>query len=284
MADFPSPYWYSEQNNLTGAGVALRLEHKIVEKQSPFHKVEIYQTTDFGYLMVIDGCAVLSSLDSFFYHEMITHPALFCHAKPKNVLIIGGGDGGSLQQVLKHSEVERVVQVYQDTLITQVTNKYFPHLSRPTEDSRVEQLFSDGLTYVQQLEPSSFDIIIVDSTDVKGPCEGFYNQAFYKVCLSVLTEHGILVQQSGSPLLHQTLIKTMREDMLAVGFSQQQTLLFPKPIYPSGYWSCTMATKAGDFRLFRGEDAAALAPELQYYNTDMHQLSSKLPNFLSKKL
>ncbi|WP_440903671.1 polyamine aminopropyltransferase [Catenovulum sp. SX2] len=284
MADTSTQNWYSEQNQAAGAAVSLRLKHKVVEKQSPFHKVEIYQTTDFGYLMVIDGCTKLSSRDNFFYHEMMTHPALFSHPQPKSVLIIGGGDCGCLQQVLKHPQVERVTQVEMDSLITEVAKKYFPELSTNNQDDRAELLFSQSVDFVYGLASNSFDIIIIDSMHAVDLNEDSAHQDFYQACFAALTEQGILIQQSGSPLLHQHLIKNTRDNMAKAGFIQLQTLLFPKPIYPGGTWTCTMALKSADAGNYRVNDAAMLAEKLEYYNADIHQLSSKLPNFIANNL
>ena len=284
MADFPSPYWYLEQNDTSGTGIALRLVNKIVEKQSPFQKVEVYQTTDFGYLMVIDGSTMLSSLDSFFYHEMMVHPALFSHPNPHKVLIIGGGNCGILQQVLKHPEVDSVTQVDLDNLVTEMSLKYFPELCKNNQDPRVQLIFADGIDYLQQIQANSFDLIMIDSTGAGRDCEELFSPTFYRSCFSALNEQGIVVQQSGSPLLHQSLIKTIRTNMQQVGFNQTETLLFPQPIYPSGYWSCTMATKAADYRQFRDADAAKMSQQLEYYNLAIHKLSCTLPNFLAKHI
>ncbi|WP_016955184.1 polyamine aminopropyltransferase [Catenovulum agarivorans] len=284
MADTSTQYWYSDQNQAIGAGVALRLRHKVVEKQSPFQKVEIFQTTDFGYLMVLDGCTKLSSRDSFFYHEMMTHPALFSHSQPRNILIVGGGDCGCLQQVLKHPQVERVTQVEMDSLVTEVAKKYFPELSTNTQDDRARLLFANGVDYVRGLASNSFDIIIVDSTYAAGYSQALYEQDFYQACFAALTEHGVLVQQSGSPLLHQQQLKNIREDMLHAGFVQLQTLLFPLPIYPSGNWSCTTANKSTDFANVRAAEAQPFSEQLQYYSPDIHKLCSQLPQFLAKAL
>ncbi|MER2490915.1 polyamine aminopropyltransferase [Catenovulum sediminis] len=284
MSDFSSPDWFTEQCDNTGSAFSLRIEHKVVEKQSPFQKVEIYKTTDFGYLMVIDGCTMVSSRENFLYHEMMSHPALFTHPNPKNVVIIGGGDCGTLREVLKHSSVESVHQIDIDKLVTEMALEYFPELCDKNDDPRAHILFADGIKYMQDALPESIDVIIVDSTDPIGPGEGLFNHAFYTSCLKALRSDGILVQQSESPILHQKLMKEMRDAMTDVGFSAVQTIPFPQPIYPSGYWSCTLAKKNGEFGVFRKQDAKAFEQLVEYYSAETHQAAMKLPRFLAKVL
>ncbi|KMT66158.1 polyamine aminopropyltransferase [Catenovulum maritimum] len=284
MSDFASPYWFTEQCDKTGSAFSLRVKNKIVEKQSQFQKIEIYQTTDFGYLMVLDGCTMVSSRENFFYHEMMSHPALFTHPKPQNVVVIGGGDCGTLKEVLKHTSVEAATQIDIDELVTDMAKRYFPELCESNQDPRAQIIFGDGIKFMHDALPESLDIIIVDSTDPVGPSEGLYDYAFYQSCLNALKPDGILVQQSESPILHQKLIKEMREAMLEVGFSNLQTIIFPQPIYPSGLWSCTLAKKQGDFGEFRHKDAAEMSNNCEYYSPVVHQAAMRLPNFLKKSL
>lgn len=284
MSDLSFHHWFTEQCEQSGIAMSLKLKHKIVEKQSRFQKIEIYETTDFGYLMVIDGCTMLSSRDHFLYHEMMTHPALFTHEQPKNVAIIGGGDCGILSQVLKHDSIESVIQVDIDALVTEMSQRYFPQLCDNNNDPRAELKFMNGAEFMQTAKPDSYDVIIIDSNDPIGPSEALFNHTFYQDCLNALRAGGILVQQSQSPVLHQDFIKAMRDKMFSVGFDDLQTLLFPQPIYPSGIWSCTLARKAGQFGTFRQADANLLAEQFEYYNSAIHLAGMQLPNFLKRAI
>ncbi len=284
MSDLSSPNWFTEQCENTGLALSLRIKHKVVEKHSRFQKIEIYETTDFGYLMVIDGCTMVSTRENFLYHEMMAHPALFTHPNPQNVVIIGGGDCGTLREVLKHDSVNAVHQVDIDALVTQMAQTYFPELCERNQDPRAHLIYDDGIEFMHKTLPESLDIIIVDSTDPIGPGEGLFNRAFYTSCLNALRTDGILVQQSESPILHQKLIKEMRQAMLEVGFSDVQTIPFPQPIYPSGYWSCTLARKDGEFGEFRQSDAETFSKQTEYYNEAIHQAGMRLPSFLKKVL
>lgn len=183
--------WYIEHFQPTGSAIGFRISGKLDEVQSPFQKIEIYQTTDWGKLMLIDGAVMLTSRDNFFYHEMISHPALFTHAAPKRVVIIGGGDCGTLREVLKHPGVESATQCDIDEQVTRMSEKYFPELCDSNHDARAELLFDDGVAYMANCPAGSVDIVIVDSTDPVGPAEGLFNKAFYESCFKALKDDGI---------------------------------------------------------------------------------------------
>ena len=273
--------WHYEPFDPTGSAIGFRISGKLDEVQSPFQKIEIYQSTDWGKLMLIDGAMMLTTRDNFFYHEMIAHPVLFTHTDPKRVVIIGGGDCGTLREVLKHREVQSVTQCDIDEQVTRMAEKHFPELCESNADPRAEILFDDGLAYVKQLPPGSVDVIIVDSTDPIGPAAGLFNAAFFADCFKALTADGILVQQSESPLALLDLIKELRAEMGKAGFSAFQTLPFPQPCYPTGWWSVTMARKSGGFA-FRSNDARIKPFETLYYTADIHIGAQHLPPFVSK--
>lgn len=282
MSQLNENQWFTEVMDSTGTAFSLRITEKLAEEQSPFQKVEIYNTTDFGKLMIIDGCTMVSTRENFVYHEMMSHPALFTHPNPKNVVIIGGGDCGTLREVLKHPGVETVHQIDIDEVVTRMAEKYFPELCDSNSDPRATIMFDDGIKFMREAAPESIDIIIVDSTDPIGPGEGLFNRAFYESCLVALRSDGILVQQSESPLLHLSLIKDMRDAMQDSGFTSLQTLQFPQVIYPSGWWSCTLAGKQNSLETIRTEDAKQF--EGDYYNFDIHLGAKALPNFVKRAL
>lgn len=282
MASFNTNEWFTEVHHDVDSAYSLKITKKIDEEQSPFQKVEIFETTKFGNLMTIDGCTMVSTRENFLYHEMMTHPVLFTHKAPKNIVIIGGGDCGTLKEVLKHKSVESVHQIDIDEVVTRMSEKYFPELCESNGDPRAHILFDDGIKFMAEAEAESFDIVIVDSTDPIGPGEGLFNRAFYSSCLKALRAGGILVQQSESPLYHLELLTSMRTAMTDSGFADLQTLTFPQPIYPSGWWSCTFAIKDEQFGDFRRNDADNAELDTLYYNSDIHQGAKALPNFVKK--
>jgi spermidine synthase len=276
--------WYHENFQPTGSAIGYRVTAKLHEEQSAFQKLEIWDTTDWGKLMVIDGAIMLTSRDNFLYHEMMSHPALFTHSNPKRVVIIGGGDCGTLREVLRHREVERVTQVDIDERVTRLAEQYFPELCESNDDPRAELLFDDGVAYMRNAEADSLDLVIVDSTDPVGPAEGLFNREFYASCHRALRNGGILVQQSESPLAQIELIKAMRREMAEAGFAVFRTLSFPQPCYPTGWWSATMARKSGELDSFRERGAASKTFVTRYYSVDIHKAALSLPPFVAEAL
>ena len=279
-----SPNWFTEQHEASGSSIGYRVGGKLADEQTPFQHIEVYATTDWGNLMVIDGCTMLTTRDNFLYHEMMTHPALYTHAAPRNVVIIGGGDGGTLREVLRHPDVESVVQIDIDEQVTRLAEKYFPELCESNADPRAKLLFDDGIKHMAEAAPDSLDLVIVDSTDPVGPAEGLFNAKFYASCFRALREGGILVQQSESPLVLLDLIQSMHKAMREVGFSTTRTLPFPQPCYPTGWWSCTLARKDGGLDAFREHAAAAKPFATRYYNADMHRAALAQPEFMRDAL
>ncbi len=277
------PTWLYENFELAGSAIGYSVTRKLDEVQSPFQKIEIHESTHWGNLMLIDGAMMLTTRDNFFYHEMMSHPALFTHADPKQVVIIGGGDCGTLREVLRHAGVAKAVQCDIDEQVTRMAEKYFPELCESNADPRAELLFDDGIAYMANCAPASLDIVIVDSTDPIGPAEGLFNRAFYASCFRALKDDGILVQQSESPLVLLELIREMRGEMAKAGFATFQTLPFPQPCYPTGWWSCTLARKAGGFA-FRESDVEAKTFPTKYYSAGIHRGAAILPPFVAAAL
>ncbi|MCH8536343.1 MAG: polyamine aminopropyltransferase [Alkalimonas sp.] len=282
MSGLDEKKWFTEIFEASGSVFGLAITEKLDEVQSPFQHIEIFDTTHFGKLMVIDGCTMVSSRENFLYHEMMSHPALFTHPNPKNVVIIGGGDCGTLREVLKHPGVESVHQIDIDEQVTRMAEKYFPELCASNNDPRAHIRFDDGIKFMREAQAESIDVVIVDSTDPVGPGEGLFNRAFYQSCLNALRPGGILVQQSESPLIHLQLLTDMRQAMLDAGFAALQTLNFPQMIYPSGWWTCTLARKEESFSGFREADAATAQLDADYYNVEIHKAAMALPNFVQK--
>ncbi len=281
----PSDTWFYENFSYTGSAIGFRITRKLEEVQSPFQKIEMFESTDWGNIMTIDGAMMVTTRDNFFYHEMMAHAPLYTHANPKNVVIIGGGDCGTLREVLKHKGVETAVQCDIDEQVTRMAEKYFPELCESNNDPRATVMFDDGIAYMQNAAPESIDLIIVDSTDPVGPAEGLFNEAFYKNCLKALRPDGLLVQQSESPLALMHLIHDMRGAMRDAGFKNFRTLPFPQPCYPTGWWSATIASKSScDLTKFREADAGEKSFATKYYNLGIHQGALMMPEFMKQEL
>ena len=277
--------WFTEVCEEGGSAFSLKLGSKVHEEQSPYQRIAIYETARFGHLMTIDGFVMLTSRDNFIYHEMMAHPALFSHADPKRVVFIGGGDCGTLREVLKHPGVEHVTQVDIDERVTRLAERYFPELCESNDDPRAELLFADGIQWVKDAPAGSIDVIIVDSTDPIGPAEGLFREPFYRDCRRALTERGLVVQQSESPLYHaEGIILPLHRRVREAGFAASVALHFPQCSYPSGWWTATLSARSGDPRAFREADAGALTFETRYYNADIHRGALAQPEFLRRRL
>ncbi|MEJ2308364.1 MAG: polyamine aminopropyltransferase [Gammaproteobacteria bacterium] len=274
--------WFTESSDETGIGFSLKIRRKLHEEQSAYQKIEIFETEQWGNLMVIDDCIMLSSRDNFLYHEMMSHPVLFTHPDPQRVVIIGGGDCGTLREVLRHSTVKQVSQIDIDESVTRLAERYFPELCESNDDPRAELLFIDGINWMQEAERGSIDVIIVDSTDPIGPGEVLFSEAFYKACHDALATDGLLVQQSESPLIHAPLLARMATDMQAAGFGAVRTLTFPQPVYPSGWWSATMAARGDGFPPARYAAMQAL-DDTRYFNRAIFDGAFAVPQFLARQ-
>ncbi len=274
--------WITEVCEEGASAFSLKSRDTVFSQQSKFQKVEVFDTVGYGKLMMIDGFNMLSSRDNFLYHEMMSHPALYTHPAPRRVAIIGGGDCGTLREVLKHPEVEQVTQIDIDETVTHAAELHFPELCESNADPRAQLLFRDGIRWVEETVPGSVDLIIVDSTDPIGPGEGLFSPAFYAACHRALDDGGIIVQQSESPLIHQELLQRMYRDLLSSGFAEVRTLFFPQPIYPTGWWSATLGSKDRQLDNFRDRDAANAGFETCYYNAEIHRAAFAQPEFFRR--
>jgi spermidine synthase len=272
--------WFTEICKEDGTAFSLKLKEKVHDEQTPYQRIEIFETEAFGTLMTLDGLVMLTDRDNFIYHEMLAHPALFTHPNPRRILIIGGGDCGTLFEVLKHPSVDLAEQVEIDERVTRVSEKFFPELCNSNRDPRASLVFTDGIRWVAESESGHYDVIIIDSTDPVGPAAGLFSEDFYKSCFRALAPQGVVAGQSESPLFHLKLIQSMHQAMHAAGFQDAATLHFPQCSYPSGWWSVTLGCKSAPAHVFREQDVAQKTLLNRYYNLEMHRAALTPPEFL----
>ncbi|OAZ93426.1 polyamine aminopropyltransferase [Halomonas sp. G11] len=283
MSELRDDQWFTEVFDSHGSAFSLKVTEKLLDVQSPYQHLEVYATETYGNLLVLDGCVMLTDRDNFLYHEMIAHPALFTHQDPKRVVIIGGGDCGTLKEVLRHPGVEHVTQIDIDEEVTKASERFFPTLVESNNDPRAELLFADGVKWVDDTPDESIDVLIIDSTDPVGPAEGLFKTDFLQRCHRILKDGGVMVQQSESPLYHSgTIIRELRNDMREAGFDSVATLPFPQPVYPSGWWSVTLAGKNVDVNAFREQAVANHDLPLEYYTLEAHRGALALPPFMRR--
>lgn len=274
--------WFTEKAK--GYGMSIKIKEKIHDEQSQYQHIEIFETETFGRLMTLDGITMLTSRDNFIYHEMMTHPVLFTHSNPKNIVIVGGGDCGTLQEVLKHKEVEKVLQVELDERVTRVSEQFFPELCEANDDTRAAFLFQDAIKWMHDAVADSVDVIILDTTDPVGQAARLFSPEFYSDCLRVLRDGGLMVAQSESPLFDLEIIAHVHKSMNAAGADDIKTIQFPQCTYPSGWWTATMARKGQKLKGFRETAARKKTFPTRYYNADIHIACQALPSFLLESL
>jgi len=274
--------WFSETAN--GFGMSIQIKEKIHDERSPYQHIEVFETESFGRLLALDGIIMLTSRDNFIYHEMLTHPVLFSHSNPKNVVIVGGGDCGVLKEVLKHDHIETVLQVELDERVTRVSEQFFPELCESNSDPRATFLYHDAIQWMKDAKNNSADIIILDTTDPAGQAARLFTKTFYNDCYRVLRDSGIMMVQSESPLLDLMLLRDMRKAMDEATFDDIVTILFPQCTYPSGWWSASMARKGQKLNGYRETAARKKTFTTRYYNADIHVASQILPNFVCEAL
>jgi spermidine synthase len=260
-----------------------RLKKRVFKGKSPYQSVEVVQTAGHGKLLLIDGMTMVSERDEFVYHEMIAHPPLFTHPDPKRVLVIGGGDGGTVREVLRHKGVERCVLVEIDGLVVDACRKHIPLTAKALSDKRARVVIDDGVAFVRDTA-ERFDVVIVDSTEPFGPAKELFGPAFYKDVRRVLTEDGIVVSQGGSPFYEISTIKNLFR-LLRPVFPVREAFLFNNLTYPGGLWAFTWGSKRlHPLRDFDAKRVARAGLPLRWYNADIHRAAFALPQFLKKEL
>ncbi len=277
-----SEYWEKQ------TGLTFGVEEVLFNQQSEYQHVQVLQTDAFGRLLTLDGLVMLTEWDEFVYHEMISHPALCLMHEPKRVLVVGGGDGGTVREVLRHPSVEQVDLVEIDKMVIDVSREFFPQIASGLDDPRVNVLVQDGIEFVKQAAPGTYDLVTVDSTDPVGFAEGLFGEAFYRDCARILTDQGILAAQTESPFdrLFRDSIQAAHR-LLGDIFPEVHMYLAYIPTYPMGMWSFTVGSKrlhpVRDYDASRAaERLASLQGELRYYNPDVHVAAFSLPTFVRK--
>lgn len=269
-------------------GISFGVEKVLFDADSAYQRVQVIQTDACGRLLTLDGLVMLTEWDEFVYHEMISHPALCALRRPLSVLVIGGGDGGTVREVLRYAEIERVDLVEIDQMVLDVSREFFPHVSSRLGDERLSIHVRDGIEFVREAESDSYDLVVVDSTDPVDFAEALFGEAFYRDCARILREDGMLVSQSESPFdpfFRDTVTRAVAD--LSTIFSRVRPYLAHIPTYPMGTWSFIAASQATDIvtdfevHLAR-ERIAPFAEDLQYYTPDLHTAAFQLPAFVRR--
>lgn len=269
--------WFTEKQTPQLA-ISCLVKSTVYREKTKYQDLAVLDTAEYGRMLVLDGIIMTTEKDEFFYHEMISHVAMHTHARPEQVLVIGGGDGGTVREVLKHPTVSRVVLAEIDEGVVNAARRYLPTLAQSLTDPRVEIEITDGIIYVRE-HPGEFDVVIVDSTDPIGPGVGLFTREFYQDVAKALKDGGIMVAQTESPVSNKDTLQKIHRNLQGV-FPLVRLYLGPVPTYPSGLWSYTLGSKGPD--PVAVPDTKFLALDTKYYTPEVHRSAFALPPFVQK--
>ncbi|TVP85574.1 MAG: polyamine aminopropyltransferase [Alkalicoccus sp.] len=267
--------WFTEKQT-EHFGITAKIKRTFVSEKTDFQQLDIVETEEFGNMLLLDGMVMTTEKDEFVYHEMIAHVPLHTHPNPENVLVVGGGDGGVIREILKHPEVQKATLVEIDGKVIEYSKQYLPSIAGALEDPRVDVKVADGFMHIAE-SSSQYDVIMVDSTEPVGPAVNLFTKGFYEGISKALKEDGIFVAQTDNPWFHKKLITDAYRDISEV-FPVTRLYTASIPTYPSGLWTFTMGSKVYD-PLQLDEDRFHHF-DTKYYTKDIHLASFALPKFV----
>lgn len=271
-------FWFKEKNT-DGYQVKWKISKILHSEKTPYQELAVVDTLEWGKALILDGALQVSEKDEFIYHEMIVHVPMFSHPAPHDVLIIGGGDGGTLRELCKHQELQKVDMVEIDERVVAASKKYLPSISSAFNDARLNLYFQDGIEFVKNA--GKYDLVIIDSSDPVGPAQQLFTQEFYSNIYNCLNDDGMMVVQSESPIFYQEVFSSVYRNINAV-FPRTQVYLAYIPTYVSGPWSFTIGSKVYDPRKLKDDSKAGF--DLKYYNDKVHGAAFALPGFIEKMI
>ena len=275
--------WFTEYHT-ENALFSIKIKKPVISLESEYQRIDVFDSYDFGRILVLDGYLMLTEKDEFIYHKMMTHIPMAVNPNISNVLVIGAGDGGVVRELTRYDSVKRIDMVEIDKLVVDVCREYLPQTSCKLDDPRVHIYYEDGFKFVQGKE-NEYDLIIVDSSDPIGPGEVLFTREFYGNCFKALKSSGIMVNQHESPYYPN--------DALAMQKAHKQIKsIFPIalvyqahiPTYASGHWLFGFASKGLDPIADLSNSWDSLGLTTKYYNTDLHKGCFALPNYVKELL
>jgi len=285
---FKRDVWFTDKDE----NLALSLRHTgelLYRAKSEFQTVQILDSYAFGKMLTIDNLVMTTEKDEFIYHEMISHISMQAHGNAKKILVIGGGDGGTIRELFRYPQVEKVVMVEIDGNVVEACKLHLPQIACEFENPKLELHIADGIQYVKDAPDQSFDVVLVDGSDPAGPAEGLFSASFYQNVQRILKSEGILALQSESPHFHKKAFIELNSCLKDIfGNDRVFTYLAHIPTYPTGLWSFTCATKGNIHPIanLNEEKANAFSDQhqLKVYDAAVHKASFVLPPFVKKML
>lgn len=270
--------WIEEKLEIkNGRALKIKITKSLEKIKSEFQEIEVVESEPFGKILLIDGVIMLTEADEFCYHEMVAHVPLCVHKKAQKILVIGGGDGGTVREILKHDKVKEVDVCEIDKKVIEISKRHFPYLANSFNDPKVKIYCEDGNEFVKA-HKNEYDIIIVDSSDPIGPAEVLFRREFFEAMFRSLKDDGIVVTQAESFFYHSGIIKSIFSfirDIYPIS-EYYYTLV---PTYPSGVIGFTFCSKRyHPINNFKETEALKLN-DLKYYDRDIHKAAFSLPSF-----
>lgn len=273
------PEWFDE-TDAEDLIIRFAVENVATRRRTAFQDLVIFDTARFGRALALDGIVQLTEADEPYYHEMLVHVPLLAHGAARRVLVVGGGDGGAVREVLRHA-VDEVVMVELDRQVTEACREHLPSVNAGAfEDPRLDLRFEDGVDYVARCE-RQFDVILVDSTDpIPGPGEVLFGEPFYQGCQRTLGPGGILISQFGVPFLYPEAVSEACR-RLARTFADATLYIVAVPVFAGGYMAFGWASDDPGLRRVPeetlGERLAACGIEMRFYTPGFHRAAFVLP-------
>jgi len=281
---FTRNVWFTDKDE--NQALSLRFTGEVFfDVQSPFQRVRILESYKYGKMLALDDMVMTTIKDEFHYHEMISHPAMFTHGSAKNILVIGGGDGGTVREILRHEGVEKVTMVEIDGEVIEACKQHLRQIDAAFDHPNLNLIVDDGIAFIKNAAPESYDLIIVDGSDPVGPAEGLFSVEFYTNCYNALKNGGILVAQGESPKFNEKAFSELNLTLQKIfGKNNAPVSLFFVPTYPTGMWSFQYGLKGANhpksISQFNEIQQFVDTHGLRYYNSEVHIGSFATPNFV----
>ncbi|NDL66308.1 polyamine aminopropyltransferase [Anaerotalea alkaliphila] len=276
--------WFMEQHT-KDAQFRIEVKKHLHSETSPFQKIDFYESDTFGKFFALDDVLMVTEKDEFIYHEMIVHVPMAVHPEIKKVLVIGGGDGGTVRELTRYPSIESIEMVEIDERVVRLCQEYLPQTAGKLTDPRVKLHFEDGISFVAR-KKDAYDLILVDSTDPIGPGEGLFSSRFYQDCFDALKPDGILINQHESPYYERESTEMKKaHSKIKKTFPISMVYQFHIPTYPSGHWLFGFASKKLDpLKDHKPQVWEQLGLSCGYYNSELHKASFVLPNYVKEML
>lgn len=267
--------WFTEKQT-ESFGITAKIKQTLHTEQTEFQKLDMVETEEFGNMLILDGMVMTTNKDEFVYHEMVAHVPLFTHPGPEHVLVVGGGDGGVIREVLKHPSVKKATLVEIDGKVIEYSKKFLPEIAGELDNPRVEVIVGDGFMHIAESE-NRYDVIMVDSTEPVGPAVNLFTKGFYAGISKALKEDGLFVAQTDNPWFKADLIREVQRDVKEI-FPITKLYTANVPTYPSGLWTFALGSKKYD-PLAVSEDRFHDI-STKYYTNELHKAAFVLPRFV----